>query len=409
MGCAAQRVGSARRRHRWYHARMVFQRERLRARDVLSNEEIRRYSRQLLLPEIAAVGQRRLKDARVLCVGVGGLGSPVSMYLAAAGVGTLGLVDFDDVDVSNLQRQVLYVSADEGKPKVERARARLSAMNPTIRVETHALALSSGNALDLFRGYDIIADCSDNFPARYLVNDACVLLGKPDVSGSVLGFEGQVSVYGTSDGPCYRCLHPEPPAPRLVPSCGEAGVLGALPGIIGTIQAAEVIKIAAGAGETLAGRLMILDALRMRFREVRIAKDADCAVCGAHPTIRQLTDYELLCGITPIALPPECEVSAGQLKARLDLGDPVMVVDVREPQESDINGIPGSIAIPLEALETMAPALDRGSEIVVYCKVGVRSAAAVEQLRTAGFEHVAHLKGGILSWIDEVDPGQPKY
>jgi molybdopterin/thiamine biosynthesis adenylyltransferase/rhodanese-related sulfurtransferase len=388
---------------------MVRQRERLRARDVLSNEEIRRYSRHLLLPEIGAVGQRRLKDARVLCVGAGGLGSPVSMYLAAAGVGTLGLVDFDDVDVSNLQRQVLYVSTDEGKPKVERARARLNAMNPTIRVETHALALSSGNALDLFRGYDIIADCSDNFPARYLVNDACVLLGKSDVSGSVLGFEGQVSVYATADGPCYRCLHPEPPAPGLVPGCGEAGVLGPLPGIIGTIQAAEVVKIAAGVGETLAGRLVILDALRMRFREVRIAKDADCAVCGTHPVIRQLTDYERLCGITPIVLPPECEVSAGQLKIRLDRGDPVMVVDVREPQESDINGIPGSIAIPLEALETMIPALDRAREIVVYCKAGVRSAAAVEQLRTAGFEHVAHLKGGILSWIEEADPGQPKY
>jgi molybdopterin/thiamine biosynthesis adenylyltransferase/rhodanese-related sulfurtransferase len=388
---------------------MVSQRERLRARDVLSNEEIRRYSRQLLLPEIGAAGQRRLKDARVLCVGAGGLGSPVSMYLAAAGVGTLGLVDFDDVEISNIQRQVLYVNADDGKPKVEAARRRLEAMNPTIRIETHALALSSENALGLLRGYDIIVDCTDNFPARYLVNDACVLLGKPDVSGSALGFEGQVSVYATADGPCYRCLHPEPPAPGLVPSCGEAGVLGALPGIIGTMQAAEVIKIAAGVGKTLAGRLMILDVLRMRFREVRIAKDADCAVCGTRPTIRQLVDYQRLCGIAPIVLPPECEISPLDLKARLDHGDPPMVIDVREPPESDINGIPGSIAIPLEALEAIAPTLDRARAVVVYCKAGVRSASAVEQLRAVGFERVAHLKGGILSWIDEVDPEQPTY
>ncbi len=383
--------------------------ERLRARDVLSNEEIRRYSRHLLLPEVGVEGQRKLRDARVLCIGAGGLGSPASMYLAAAGVGTLGLVDFDEVDVTNLQRQILYTSADAGRSKLLAARARLSAMNPAIRVEIHPFALSSENALDLMRGYDVIVDGSDNFQTRYLVNDACVLLGKPDVSGSVFRFEGQVSVYAAPDGPCYRCLHPDPPPPGLVPSCGEAGVLGVLPGIIGTIQAAEVIKLVAGVGETLAGRLLILDALSMRFREVRIAKDAHCPVCGTHPTIRQLGDYEQFCGTAPFVLPPELELSAEDLKARLDRGDPLTLVDVREPQESDINSIPGSIVIPLGTLEAMAPALDRSRDIVVYCKAGVRSASAVQVLLAAGFERVEHLKGGIVSWIDEVDPEQPKY
>jgi adenylyltransferase/sulfurtransferase len=383
--------------------------ERPRARDVLSNEEIRRYSRHLLLPEVGVEGQRKLKDARVLLVGAGGLGSPVSMYLAAAGVGTLGLVDFDEVDVTNLQRQILYTSADAGRSKLLAARARLSAMNPAIRVELHPFALSSENALDLMRGYDVIADGSDNFQTRYLVNDACVLLGKPDVSGSVFRFEGQASVYAAPGGPCYRCLHPDPPPPGLVPTCGEAGVLGVLPGIIGTIQAAEVVKLIMGVGETLAGRLLILDALTMRFREVRIAKDAGCPVCGSHPTIRQLVDYEQLCGATPVDLPPEREVSAEDLKSRLDRGDRLTLIDVREPQESDINGIPGSTVIPLSALEAMAPALDRSRDIVVYCKVGVRSAAAVQMLLAAGFERVAHLRGGILAWIDGVDPEQPKY
>jgi adenylyltransferase/sulfurtransferase len=388
---------------------MATQRDRPRARDFLSNDEIRRYSRHLLLPEIGAAGQRKLKDARVLCLGVGGLGSPVSMYLAAAGVGTLGLVDFDEVDVTNLQRQILYASADEGRSKLVTARARLSAMNPAVRVEIHPFALSSENALDLIRGYDIVVDCSDNFPTRYLTNDACVLLSKPDVSGSVFRFEGQASVYAMPDGPCYRCLHPEPPPAGLVPSCGEGGVLGMLPGVIGAIQAAEVVKIATGAGETLAGRLLIVDALRMRFREVRIAKDPDCAVCGTHPTIRQLLDYEQVCGTAPVVLPLELEISAADLKSRLDRGDALTLVDVRERQESDINGIPGSIVVPLGALETMAQTFDRSREVVVYCKAGVRSASAVQVLRAAGFKRVAHLKGGILSWIDEVDPGQPKY
>jgi adenylyltransferase/sulfurtransferase len=389
---------------------MASQRDRPRARDVLSNAEIRRYSRHLLLPEVGVEGQRKLKDARVLCIGAGGLGSPASMYLAAAGVGTLGLVDFDEVDPTNLQRQILYTSADTGRPKLLAARERLAAMNPEIRVEIHPFALSSENALDLMRGYDVIVDGSDNFQTRYLVNDACVLLGKPDVSGSVFRFEGQASVYATPGGPCYRCLHPDPPPAGLVPSCGEAGVLGVLPGIIGTIQAAEVIKLITGVGETLAGRLLILDALRMRFREVRIAKDAGCPLCGSHPTIRQLVDYEQLCGTAPIVLAPELEISAGDLKDRLDRGDRLTLVDVREPQESDINSIPGSIVIPLGALEAMASALlDRSRDIVVYCKAGVRSASAVQVLQAAGFERVAHLKGGILSWIDEVDPEQPRY
>jgi sulfur-carrier protein adenylyltransferase/sulfurtransferase len=382
---------------------------RARARDVLSNEEIRRYSRHLLLPEVGIDGQRRLKDARVLCVGAGGLGSPVSMYLAAAGVGTLGLVDYDVVDVSNLQRQILYTSADAGRAKLVAARARLSAMNPAIRVDIHPFALTSENALDIMRGYDVIVDGSDNFETRYLINDACVLLGKPDVSGSVFRFEGQVSVWATMQGPCYRCLYPEPPTPGLVPGCGEAGVLGVLPGIIGTIQAAEAIKLVTGVGETLAGRLLILDAMKMRFREVRIARAPDCPVCGTHPTIRDLVDYEELCGTKPVALEPGLEIAAADLKARLDRGDPLTIVDVREPQEWDINGIPGSIAIPMGDLEARSAALDRSREVVVYCKAGVRSASAVQVLQAVGFPRVVHLKGGILSWIDEVDPEQPRY
>lgn len=380
-----------------------------RAREVLSNEEIRRYSRHLLLPEVGVEGQRKLKDARVLCVGAGGLGSPVSMYLAAAGVGTLGLVDFDLVDVTNLQRQILYSSADAGQSKLIAARARLSAMNPAIRVEIHPFMLTSENALDLLRGYDVVVDGSDNFPARYLINDACVILGKPDVSGSVLRFEGQVSVYATPEGPCYRCLHPEPPPPGLVPSCGEAGVLGVLPGIIGTIQAAETIKLIAGIGEILAGRLVILDALKMRFREVRIAKDPDCPACGTNPTIRQLIDYEQFCGTAPIVLAPELELSAEKLRARLDRGEALTLLDVREPQESDLNSIPGSLVIPLGELPARLATLDRSRDIVVYCKAGIRSAPAVQMLQAAGFERVAHLKGGILSWIDAVDPEQPRY
>jgi sulfur-carrier protein adenylyltransferase/sulfurtransferase len=381
----------------------------LPAQSVLSNDEIRRYSRHLLLPEVGVEGQRRLKEARVLCVGAGGLGSPASMYLAAAGVGTLGVVEFDLVDATNLQRQILYTGADTGRPKLEAAAARLAAMNAEIRIEPHAVALSSANALEILGRYDLVVDGTDNFQTRYLINDACVLLGKPNVSGSVFRFEGQVSVYATKQGPCYRCLHPEPPPPGLVPSCGEAGVLGVLPGIIGTIQAAEAIKLVTGIGEPLVGRLLVFDALKMRFREVLIAKDPACPVCGTPPRIRELADYDQLCGTTPVVLPPDLEISATELKARLDRGDAVRLVDVREPQEAIINGIPGSTVVPLGDLPGHLSGLDRSESIVVYCKAGVRSALAVHMLQAAGFGRVAHLKGGILSWIDEVDPDQPRY
>ena len=381
----------------------------LSARRVLSNDEIQRYSRHLLLPEIGVDGQRKLKEARVVCVGAGGLGSAVSMYLAAAGVGTLGLVEFDVVDVSNLQRQVLYTGADAGRPKIEAAATRLAAMNAGIRIEPHAAALSAANAPGILGRYDIVVDATDNFPARYLINDACVLLGKLDVSGSVFRFEGQVSVYASKQGPCCRCLHPEPPPPGLVPGCGEAGVLGVLPGIIGTIQAAEAIKLVTGVGEPLAGRLLVFDALTMRFREVRIAKDPACPVCGTHPTIRELVDGEQYCGTAPIVLPPELEISAADLKARLDRGDALVLVDVREPQESTINGIQGSIVVPLGDLPAGIARLDRRSDIVVYCKAGVRSASAVQALQAAGFSRVVHLSGGIQSWIETIDPAQPRY
>lgn len=380
-----------------------------RAREVLSNDEIRRYSRHLLLPEVGVEGQRRLKEARILCVGAGGLGSPVSMYLAAAGAGTLGLVEFDVVDATNLQRQILYTGADTGRLKLQVATARLAAMNAEIRIEPHAVTLSSANALEILGRYDLVVDGTDNFQTRYLINDACVLLGKPNVSGSVFRFEGQVSIYATKQGPCYRCLHPEPPPPGLVPGCGEAGVLGVLPGIIGTIQAAEAIKLVTGIGEPLVGRLLVFDALKMKFREVRIAKDPACPVCGTHPVIRELRDDDQLCGTAPAILPPDLEISARELKARLDLGDALLLLDVREPQEATINGIPGSTVVALGDLSAHLASLDRSRGIVVYCKAGVRSAVAVQMLQAAGFDRVAHLKGGIQSWIDEVDPDQPRY
>ena len=379
------------------------------ARSVFSNGEIRRYSRHLLLPEIGVEGQRRLRESRVVCVGAGGLGSPVLMYLAAAGVGTLGLVDFDTVDVSNLQRQILYAEADTGRSKIAAAAARLTAMNAGIGIETHETALSSENALSILGRYDIVVDATDNFPARYLVSDACVLLGKPDVSGSVLGFEGQVSVFGTSTGPCYRCLFPEPPPQGFVPSCAEAGVLGVLPGIVGSIQAAEAIKLAAGVGEPLAGRLLVLDVRTMSFREVRIARDPGCPACGASPTIRALVDYEAFCGAVPVVLAPELEIAASDLKAALDRGDSFALVDVREPQESTINSIPGSMVVPFDEIPGRLAGLDRSREIVVYCRTGVRSAAALRALEAAGFSRVRHLAGGIESWIATVDPDQPRY
>jgi adenylyltransferase/sulfurtransferase len=383
----------------------------------LSNDEVKRYSRHLIMPEVGMEGQRRLKAAKVLCIGAGGLGSPVAMYLAAAGVGTLGLVDFDTVDFSNLHRQILHATPDVGIPKLQSARNKLEALNPEIRIETHELALSSENALALFESYDIIVDGTDNFPTRYLVNDACVLLGKPNVYGSIFRFEGQASVFATKDGPCYRCLYPEPPPPGLVPSCAEGGVLGVLPGLLGMIQATEALKLILGAGEPLIGRFLIVDALRMRFRELKLRKDPDCPVCGTHPTVRALIDYEQFCGMRPAAQPaatggtgmPIEEISPRELKARLDKGDDLIVLDVREPQEYQINRIPGSVLIPLGELPTRFGELDADREIIAQCKSGVRSAKAAGFLKSVGFNRVKNLHGGILEWIDTVDPSQPKY
>jgi sulfur-carrier protein adenylyltransferase/sulfurtransferase len=381
----------------------------------LTNDEIKRYSRHLIMPEVGVEGQRKLKAAKVLCIGAGGLGSPVAMYLAAAGVGTLGLVDFDVVDFSNLQRQILHGTPDVGRPKLESAKNKLQALNPEVEIRTHEVALSSQNALQLFEPYDVIVDGTDNFPTRYLVNDACVLSGnKPNAYGSIFRFEGQASVFATKDGPCYRCLYPEPPPPGLVPSCAEGGVLGVLPGMIGIIQATETVKLIMGIGEPLIGRFLIYDALRMRFRELKLRKDPDCPVCGTHPTVKQLIDYEQFCGIRPAAPEPvgvnsATEITAVELKRRLDRGDTVKIVDVREPNEYQINRIPGSQLIPLGDIPKRYEELDPNEEIVVQCKSGVRSGKAADFLRSVGFKRVLNLKGGILDWVDKVDPSQPKY
>ena len=380
----------------------------------LTNEEIKRYSRHLIMPEVGVEAQRKLKAAKVLCIGAGGLGSPAAMYLAAAGVGTLGIVDFDTVDFSNLQRQILHGTPDVGRSKLASAKDRLNAINPNVKIETYETALSSQNALELFAPYDVILDGTDNFPTRYLVNDACVLLGKPDAYGSIFRFEGQASVFATKEGPCYRCLYPEPPPPGLVPSCAEGGVLGVLPGIIGVIQATETIKLIIGVGEPLIGRFMIYDALKMRFRELKLRKDPDCPVCGAHPTVTKLIDYEQFCGVTPAAPEPvtvnhATEITSVELKKRLDRGDALKIVDVREPNEYQINRIPGSQLIPLGDIPKRYVELNKNDEIVVHCKMGGRSAKAADFLRSVGFTRVLNLKGGILDWVDKVDPSQPKY
>ena len=380
----------------------------------LTNDEVKRYSRHLIMPEVGVDGQRKLKAAKVLCIGAGGLGSPVAMYLAAAGVGTIGLVDFDVVDFSNLQRQILHSTPDVGRPKLQSAKEKLSALNPEIEIRTHEVALSSQNALQLFEPYDVIVDGTDNFPTRYLVNDACVLLGKPNAYGSIFRFEGQASVFATKDGPCYRCLYPEPPPPGLVPSCAEGGVLGVLPGLIGVIQATETVKLIMGIGEPLIGRFLIYDALRMRFRELKLRKDPDCPVCGTHPSVTKLIDYEQFCGITPAAPEPvtlnhATELTSVELKQRLDRGEKLTIVDVREPNELQINRIPGSVHIPLGDIPKRYNELDPDAELVMQCKSGVRSGKAADFLRSVGFKHVLNLKGGILDWIDKVDPSQPKY
>jgi adenylyltransferase/sulfurtransferase len=380
----------------------------------LSQEEIKRYSRHLIMPEVGLDGQRKLKAGSVLCIGAGGLGSPAAMYLAAAGVGRIGIVDFDVVDFSNLQRQLLHGTPDVGRSKLQSAKDRLHALNPHVQIDTYETSLSSENALKLFEPYDVILDGTDNFPTRYLVNDACVLSGKPNAYGSIFRFEGQASVFGVKEGPCYRCLYPEPPPPGLVPSCAEGGVLGVLPGIIGVIQATESIKLILGVGEPLIGRFLIYDALKMRFRELKLRKDPECPVCGTNPTVTKLIDYEQFCGIrpepevAPTAAANDWEITAVELKRRLDAGDNLLVLDVREPNEYQINRIPGSTLIPLGELPRRYQELPRDREIIAQCKVGARSARATEYLRTVGFK-VKNLRGGIVEWIDKVDPSQSRY
>jgi len=379
----------------------------------LSKEEIQRYSRHLIMPEVGMEGQLKLARAKVLMIGAGGLGAPLGLYLAAAGVGRLGILDFDTVDSTNLQRQVTFSTADVGRPKAVAAAERLAGINPTIRIDTYRTRLTSENALELFRDYDIIVDGTDNFPTRFLVNDACVLLGKPNVYGSIFRFEGQATVFGYPGGPCYRCLYPEPPPPGLVPSCAEGGVLGVLPGIVGSIQAMETIKLILGIGEPLIGRLLLFDALAMRFRELRLRKNPACPMCGDHRTINQLIDYEEFCGIrgeeAPVMTTGIPEITPHELKARLDRGDDLFVLDVREPHEVQICKLKDGHLIPLGDLPRRVSELDSSREIVAYCRSGRRSADAVQFLQQAGFHKIWNLKGGILAWSDEVDPSVPKY
>ncbi|HTA52094.1 MAG TPA: molybdopterin-synthase adenylyltransferase MoeB [Candidatus Acidoferrum sp.] len=378
----------------------------------LSKEEIMRYSRHLIMPEVGMEGQLKIKAAKVLCIGTGGLGAPLGLYLAAAGVGRIGLVDFDVVDSTNLQRQVLFSTQDVGVPKTQAAANRLRGLNPDIQIDTYETQLTSANAFELFKDYDIIVDGTDNFPTRYLVNDASVMMGKLNVYGSIFRFEGQITVFGAPDGPCYRCLYPEPPPPGLVPSCAEGGVLGVLPGIVGTIQAAEALKLIIGKGDPLIGRLLLFDALAMKFRELKLRKNPDCPVCGTHPTQKGLIDYAEFCGVrgeeAPSTVTNIPEITPRELKARLDKGDDIYVLDVREPHEYQICNINGHL-IPLGELPQRVHELDSSKEIVAHCKSGKRSAQAVEFLRGAGFKKIQNLKGGILAWSDEVDPSVPKY
>jgi adenylyltransferase/sulfurtransferase len=384
--------------------------------DVLSPSERQRYSRHLLLPEVGEDGQRKLKAARVLCVGAGGLGSPALLYLAAAGVGTLGIVDFDTVDVTNLQRQIIHGAADVGRSKLASARDRIAAINPGVRVEVFDEPFSVSNAKRLVDAFDVIVDGTDNFPARYLVNDACVLYGKPNAWGSIQRFEGQAAVFAARGGPCYRCLHPEPPPAGLVPSCDEAGVLGVLPGVIGIILATEAIKLLLGIGAPLVGRLIVYDALRMRFRELRLPKDPACPICGERPAITELRETGALCeakkGDSPLYSRKKGTgdvMTVVELKARMDAGDAPVLVDVREPWEADICRIPGARLVPLGDLPRRLDELDRAADIVVYCKSGARSARAVGLLREQGFARAVNLGGGILNWINEIDQTLSRY
>jgi sulfur-carrier protein adenylyltransferase/sulfurtransferase len=378
----------------------------------LTKSEIQRYSRHLIMPEVGMDGQLKLKNAKVFCIGTGGLGAPLGVYLAAAGVGRIGLVDFDVVDNSNLQRQILFGTKDVGRAKIAAAADRLRDLNPEIQIDTYETRLTSDNALDLFKPYDIIVDGTDNFPTRYLVNDACVILGKPNVYGSIFRFEGQATIFAYPGGPCYRCLYPEPPPPGLVPSCAEGGVLGVLPGIVGSIQAAETLKLILGAGDSLVGRLLLFDALAMKFRELKLRKNPECPACGDHPTVKKLIDYEEFCGIrgeeAPAIASTVPEITPKELKQRLDRGDDLFILDVREPHEYQICNIGGKL-IPLGEISRRAHELDSSREIVVHCRSGKRSAEAAEFLRGVGFRKLLNLKGGILAWSDDVDPTVAKY
>jgi adenylyltransferase/sulfurtransferase len=392
--------------------------EALRARSratPLTPDETKRYSRHLIMPEVGIEGQKRLKAASVLLIGAGGLGSPLGLYLAAAGVGRLGLVDFDVVDFSNLQRQVLHGTPDVGRPKLQSAKDRLQAINPEVKVDLYETKLTSANAIDILKPYDVVIDGTDNFPTRYLVNDACVLLRKPNIYGSIFRFDGQASVFVPFEGPCYRCLYPEPPPPGEVPSCAEGGVLGILPGLIGCIQATEAVKLILGQGSLLVGRLLLYDALEMSFREFRIRRNPNCPVCGDNPTVTQLIDYNQFCGVRGEEAPAPATVAAGneispeELKRRLDRGEKVFLLDVRNPPEYDICRIPGSTLIPLPDLPVRLRELNADAEMVVHCKSGLRSAKAIAFLREAGFHKLKNLTGGILAWAQQVDPTMPTY
>jgi sulfur-carrier protein adenylyltransferase/sulfurtransferase len=382
------------------------------AAPALSNEEVARYSRHLILPEVGMDGQTKLKQASVAMIGAGGLGAPLGLYLAAAGVGRIGVVDFDVVDASNLQRQVIHGTSDIGRKKLDSAADRMRDINPNVRVDKFDTGLTSENALEILRDYDIVVDGTDNFPTRYLVNDACAILKKPNVYGSIFRFEGQASVFTYQDGPCYRCLYPEPPPPGLVPSCAEGGVLGILPGIIGLIQATEAAKIILGIGTALKGRLLLYDALEMRFRELKLRRNPDCPVCGDHPTITKLIDYQEFCGVRPMNTQPtgtEGAIDAVELKRKLDRGDKFLLIDVREPHEYQIARIPGARLIPLGELPKHLQELDPNAEIVAHCKTGGRSQKAVDLMKQNGFKNVLNMTGGITAWSDQVDPSVPKY
>jgi molybdopterin/thiamine biosynthesis adenylyltransferase/rhodanese-related sulfurtransferase/molybdopterin converting factor small subunit len=375
----------------------------------LSNEELMRYSRHLILPEVGMEGQLKLKNAKVALIGAGGLGAPLGLYLAAAGIGRIGMVDFDSVDVSNLQRQIIHGTKDIGRKKLDSAAEKMQDINPHLQIDKYDVALTSDNALDILGNYDIVIDGTDNFPTRYLVNDACVLLKKPNVYGSIFRFEGQATVFAYEDGPCYRCLYPEPPPPGLVPSCAEGGVLGILPGLIGVVQATEAVKIILGVGSTLKNRLVLYDALNMKFRELKLRREVECPVCGDHPTITKLIDYHEFCGVRTVPVPEQGVIDALQVKAKLDRGDDFLLIDVREPYEYQICSIPGAKLIPLGELPKRLNELSRDAEIVAHCKSGKRSQQAVDLMKSNGFRNVLNMTGGILAWSEKVDPSVPKY